>query len=161
MRCSRGGNSSILHQRFREPLRGLNFSRGLRWSEDRPACRTKCVDYPNSQRSFGTNECQVYLSPLGEPEEAFDVILLDGYAVGELGDSGVPLGADDLDRRIILLELPRNGVFASAVADEEDFQAKACSTSASRSSSSSTPHDSLTSPSVMPSCARRSIGTDA
>ena len=118
MGCSRGGNSCTLHQRLCKALGRLDLGCRTSWPEDWPVRSAKCIDYPDCERSFWTNECQVDISTLGESEQAFDIVLLDRYAVGELRDSCVSLRADQLDRRVILLEFPRNRVFASAVADE-------------------------------------------
>jgi len=164
---SPGWNTGGRHQRLGECFRRFDARRGLRRSEDLSPILREQVDDARLERSLGADNCQIDIRPLGECRKAVDIRCLERNAIADLRDARISRSADQLQRGIVRQELPCQGVLTAAAANQKDFRGefrlpvtdhrlpatgypKARSTSASRSSTSSTPHDKRTNPSLIP-----------
>src|SRR5688572_26658195 len=116
MRCCRGGNPCILHQRFGEPLGGLDRRSCTRWPEDLSACCSELIDDAESEGTFRSDDREIHLRPFCECQQPADIVGLYGNAFAELTDSGVSGSAGQLDRGIVTPDLPADGMLPPTVA---------------------------------------------
>jgi len=102
----------VLGERFaRFKARG-----GLGGTNDEAAGGAEAVDDAGGERGFGTDDGEIDAERFGQSER-----IGCGVAGGDGGDSGVAGRGVKMDARG-LGELPRDGVFAAAGANDENFQ---------------------------------------
>jgi hypothetical protein len=149
------------HELFREALRGLD-ARGFPCRPEYRQCpRLKSVNDACFQRSFRAYQCEVNPLFFGECSQLLNFIGENRHAARESGNAWVARSGEDFSGRIVAAEFPGERVLAPSAADDQNLHPKACSRSAIRSPTSSTPHESLRRSSLIPSSLRRSTGTDA
>ena len=118
---SRGGYSGGRHQRLCEPLGCFDFRRCSRWAEDRTTLGLELVNDSERERHFRSHDCQIDVRTLGESEEAGDIVRCDGNTLRDVSEPGIATCADEVDRWIVLLELPRDRMLAAAISNQQHF----------------------------------------
>src|SRR5690606_5046349 len=116
-----GGGDLVAGQEILgERLGAFQLGRGGGRAEDVQAAGTEQVDHALHQRRFRTHDGQLHIL-LGEVGQRLDVQHVDGHvlALGLGGGAGIAGGDEDLLDARILRDLPGQGVFTTAAADDQ------------------------------------------
>src|SRR6266550_2999419 len=154
-------NPRANHQLFRETLRGLDARRFARGAEDREPSGLEQIHDPRFERSLRADHSEIHSLLLGELRQWLQFVGGNRNTPRHVFDPRIPGCRNEFGVGIVAAKLPRERVLAPAAADDQNLHPTACSRSAIRSPTSSTPHDRRRRSSRSPSSARRSGGTDA
>src|SRR5438105_1216199 len=149
------------HQLLREPLRRFDACGLASWAKNREPASLEEIDDSRFEGTLRPHDREVHELLLGEIREVLQLVDPDRNTARERGDSRIPRGGNQLEIRIVATQLPRESVLTPAATDDQYLHANACSRSAIRSPTSSTPHERRSRSSRRPSAARRSAGTEA
>src|SRR5205814_4175341 len=161
LRRAGSGNTGFHHQVLGKPLRGLDARRLSRRPEDWQPTRLEEIDDSRFERKLRSDDSQIDELVLGEVGQLFLLLDRNRNAARDRRDARIAGRSDQLEAWIVAAQFPGERVLASAAANDQYFHAKACSRSAIRSPTSSTPQESRSRSSLRPRAARRSGGTEA
>ena len=81
--------------------------------------RAERVRESGGERRLGSDHDEIGLFSRGQPHDRRNVVRAHRHAAAERRDSWIPGCGDDLDRRLILLELPGERVLAPTATDDQ------------------------------------------
>ncbi len=118
-----GGHVGMPHELLGEDLARLDLGGLAGWTEDTEPSGLKLIDDAQGQRLFRPDDGEADLFLLREAHETLDVVGFDGHIDAVSRCAGVAgRTKDPLDARR-LSQLPDQGMFATALADDEDLHA--------------------------------------
>ena len=83
------GDAGRLHDRFGEPLRGLDLRGGPGWAEGGDVAVRQCVDEAGGEGRFGSDDDEVDPALGGGLADAANVGVVDLEVLTQFGSSGV------------------------------------------------------------------------
>ncbi len=119
---SGGRRETILEQKILgEDLAALQLGSGLIGTEDGQSGLFKFIDHACAKRRFRADNRQVRFFGLGPDEQTVDIADVEGKIRAQERSSGVAGRGIELERGIVLLETPGDGVLATAGPDKKDL----------------------------------------
>src|SRR5690606_16464091 len=118
---TRRGHARLLHERLGESLGRLDLGGGARGTEHGDSTLEQSVGESRSERSLRTHHHQAHAFALGERHESVNV--RRGYRLtgAQLRNARVTWRCYELQRRMIALELPCQGVLTPSTSHQQDL----------------------------------------
>ena len=120
-RVMRSGNVVALQEFLGEALTGFKLGGSPGRAERSPAALVEFVHYPEHQRQFRSNDCEIGLNLVGHGEQRVQALDVGWNALRLFCDPAISRSAVDLRDARRLPEFPDQRVLASAAADDKDF----------------------------------------
>ena len=116
-----GGNIGRVEQVLAKDLAGLEFRRGLAGTEDPQAFCLEGIDDSRGQGGLRADDGQAHVVVAGEADQGRKIVGLDRHILAVDVRAGIARGDENAVRPRALRDLPGQGVFPAAVADNEDI----------------------------------------
>ena len=117
--CRGGGDSAFDHELLRPRLARFQLRGGLRWSVTEDACRLQPIDQAEGLRVVHGRQVEVDAVLFGRADEAVDVLRLDRQVCPHFCRASIARRDKNLIDERALTQLPSDGVFASAHANQK------------------------------------------
>ena len=117
---ARGRHSRLAHERLRERLRRLDARRAARGPEHRDAGGAQRVREPCRERRLGTDHDELRLLLHRQCDDPRNVVRAHRHAAAERRQPRISGRGDDLDRWLVLRQLPGERVLAPAASDDQN-----------------------------------------